>query len=49
MQVLASLKEGKQRLRNCGIGARGGRMHVICTSNSRFKAGQDSAKNERAK
>ncbi|MCV2216798.1 MULTISPECIES: type B 50S ribosomal protein L36 [unclassified Thauera] len=46
MQVLSSLKEAKNRHRDCQIVRRRGRIYVICKSNPRFKARQGCAKNK---
>jgi large subunit ribosomal protein L36 len=45
MKVLSSLKEAKNRHRDCQIVKRRGRIYVICKSNPRFKARQGGAKN----
>lgn len=44
MKVLSSLKEAKNRHRDCQIVKRRGRIYVICKSNPRFKARQGGAK-----
>ncbi len=49
MQVLSSLKEAKNRHRDCQVVTRRGRTYVICKSNPRFKARQGGAKNKRKK
>lgn len=49
MQVLSSLKEAKQRRRDCQVVTRRGRIYVICKSNPRFKVRQGGAKNQRSK
>ena len=45
-KVLSSLKEAKNRHRDCQIVKRRGRIYVICKSNPRFKARQGGAKNK---
>ncbi|MCS4511718.1 type B 50S ribosomal protein L36 [Xylophilus ampelinus] len=45
MQVLSSLKQAKQRHRDCRVVTRRGRIYVICKSNPRFKARQGGAEN----
>ncbi|RMX02974.1 50S ribosomal protein L36 [Corticibacter populi] len=47
MQVLSSLKEAKNRSRDCQVVRRRGRIYVICKSNPRFNARQGGAKNKR--
>ncbi|MBK4987639.1 50S ribosomal protein L36 [Pseudomonas sp. S37] len=44
MQVLSSLKQAKNRHRDCQIVKRRGRIYVICKSNPRFKARQGGVK-----
>lgn len=46
MQVLSSLKEAKNRSRDCQVVRRRGRIYVICKSNPRFKARQGGARNK---
>ncbi|WP_428556070.1 type B 50S ribosomal protein L36 [Pseudomonas edaphica] len=46
MKVLSSLKEAKNRHRDCQIVMRRGRIYVICKTNPKFKARQGSAKNK---
>ncbi|MFT3778388.1 MAG: type B 50S ribosomal protein L36 [Ottowia sp.] len=46
MQVLSSLKEAKNRHRDCQIVKRRGGIYVICKSNPRYKARQGGAKNK---
>jgi len=47
MQVLSSLKEAKNRHRDCQIVKRRGRLYVICKSNPRLKARQGGARNRK--
>ncbi|RMX02865.1 50S ribosomal protein L36 [Allofranklinella schreckenbergeri] len=47
MQVLSSLKEAKNRSRDCQVVRRRGRIYVICKSNPRLKARQGGTKNRR--
>jgi ribosomal protein L36 len=46
MQVLSSLKEAKNRSRDCQVVRRRGRIYVICKSNPRLKARQGGARNK---
>lgn len=48
MKVLSSLKDAKNRHRDCQVVRRCGRIYVICKSNPRFKARQGNAKNRNA-
>jgi len=44
VKVLSSLKDAKNRHRDCQVVKRRGRIYVICKSNPRFKARQGGAK-----
>ena len=46
MQVLSSLKEAKNRSRDCQVVRRRGRIYVIYKSNPRLKARQGGARNK---
>jgi len=46
MKVLSSLKQAKNRHRDCQIVKRRGRIYVICKTNPKFKARQGGAKNK---
>ena len=46
MKVLSSLKEAKNRHRDCQIVKPRGRIYVICKTNPKFKARQGAAKNK---
>jgi len=47
MQVLSSLKDAKNRHRDCQVVRRRGRIYVICKTHPRLKARQGGAKNRR--
>ncbi|AZV93060.1 MULTISPECIES: type B 50S ribosomal protein L36 [Kerstersia] len=40
MKVVASLKNAKERHRDCQVVRRRGKIYVICKTNPRFKARQ---------
>ncbi|WP_188589188.1 type B 50S ribosomal protein L36 [Achromobacter denitrificans] len=48
MKVLSSLKDAKNRHRDCQVVRRRDRIYVICKSSPRFKARQGNAKNRNA-
>ncbi len=47
MKVVASLKQAKQRHRDCQIVKRRGRVYVICKTEPRFKCVQGRPKPKR--